>query len=100
MINGGCQVPPCGASVLAMVYSPHMSKLLEQAIEQLRELPEEEQDAVADVVFAYIASDEREYALTREHLDEVSAIQKRLRSGETRLATAGEVSSARRKVHL
>lgn len=40
-----------------------MSRLLEQVIEQLRELPEEEQDAAADVIFAYLASDERQYRL-------------------------------------
>jgi hypothetical protein len=40
-----------------------MSKLLKEAIEKLRELPEEEQDAVADVLFAYISSEEREYRL-------------------------------------
>lgn len=38
-----------------------MSRLLEQAIEQLRELPEDEQDYAADAVFAYLASDERQY---------------------------------------
>ena len=38
-----------------------MSRLLERAIEQLRELPEEEQDNAADAVFAYLASDERQY---------------------------------------
>jgi hypothetical protein len=38
-----------------------MSRLLEQAIEQLRELPEYEQDNAADAVSAYLASDERQY---------------------------------------
>jgi hypothetical protein len=36
---------------------------LEEAIEQLRELPEEEQNAAADVLFAYVSSDERHYHL-------------------------------------
>jgi len=38
-----------------------MSRLLEQAIRQLRELPEDDQDLAADVLFAYLSSDEREY---------------------------------------
>jgi hypothetical protein len=40
-----------------------MTKLLEEAIEQLRELPDEDQDAAADALFAYISSDERQYVL-------------------------------------
>jgi len=40
-----------------------MTALLDEAIEQLRELPEDEQDAAADALFAYIASDERQYRL-------------------------------------
>jgi hypothetical protein len=38
-----------------------MTQLLEEAIETLRELPEDEQDAAADAVFVYISSDERHY---------------------------------------
>jgi len=36
-----------------------MTRTLEEAISRLRELPEEEQDAAAMVIFAYISSDER-----------------------------------------
>jgi hypothetical protein len=36
-----------------------MTPLLEEAIETLRELPEDEQDAAADAVFVYISRDER-----------------------------------------
>jgi hypothetical protein len=42
-----------------------MSRLLEEAIEQLRELPEDEQDNAADTVFAYLASEERQYQYDR-----------------------------------
>ena len=42
-----------------------MTKLLQEAIEALRELPEDEQDAAADVLIAYISSDERQYRVTR-----------------------------------
>ena len=38
-----------------------MTTLLQQAIETLRQLPEEQQDLAADFLFAYLASDEREF---------------------------------------
>ena len=40
-----------------------MTKLLQEAIETLRDMPEDEQDAAADVLLAYISSDERQYRL-------------------------------------
>lgn len=75
-----------------------MTKLLEQAIEQLRELPEEEQDAAADALFAYIASDEREYALHPDQVAEVRRIRENVRNGMVRLATPGEIKTAKRRV--
>lgn len=77
-----------------------MSKLLEEAIEQLRELPEEEQNAAADVVFAYVSSDERRHHLRPDQVREVRRIQRALREGTTRLATDHEVSALRRKSGL
>ena len=77
-----------------------MTKLLEEAIDQLRELPEEEQDAAADALFAYISSDQRQYALRPEQIEEVREIQKRLQNGSTRVATPAEVNSLRRKLSV
>jgi hypothetical protein len=74
-----------------------MSALLDQAIEQLRELPEEEQDAAADALFAYIASDERQYRLQPHHAAEVKQIRRNLANGTTRLATADEVANTRKR---
>lgn len=74
-----------------------MTKLLEQAIEQLRELPEEEQDAAADVLFAYISTDEREYSLRPAQAAEVRRIRDKLRNGMTRLATSGEIAASRKR---
>jgi len=76
-----------------------MTKLLEEAIGQLRELPEEEQDAAADALFAYIASDERQYVLRPEQVAEVRRIRHGLRSGTTRLATTQEVAALKDKSH-
>jgi hypothetical protein len=73
-----------------------MSKLLQQAIEQLRDLPEDEQDAAADVLFAYISSDEHHYRLTSDHAEAVRRIRRDLKSGKTRLATDGEVAAVKK----
>ena len=73
-----------------------MTKLLDEAIQQLRDLPEEEQDAAADALFAYISSDERQYVLRPEQAAEVRRIRDRLRSGATRLATPSETAGARK----
>lgn len=72
-----------------------MSALLDEAIEQLRELPEDEQDAAADALFAYIASDTRQYRLEPRQADEVRQIRRTLASGASRLATEKEVTAAR-----
>ncbi len=77
-----------------------MSKLLDKAIEQLRDLPEDEQNAAADVVFAYVSSDERQYQLRPHQVAEVKRIQRALRNGETRLASDDEVSSLKKKSGL
>ena len=70
-----------------------MSKPLDDAIEQLRELPEDEQNAAADVLFAYVSSDERQYHLRPDQIREVRRIRQSLRDGTTRLATDAEVST-------
>jgi hypothetical protein len=74
-----------------------MTKLLEEAIEQLRDLSEEEQDAAADVLFAYISIDEPQYQLQPHQVAEVHRIRRGLRDGSTRLATETEVNSIRHK---
>ena len=75
-----------------------MSKLLDEAIEQLRELPEEEQNDAADVVFAYVSSEERQFRLRPDQEREVQRIRTGLQHGTTRLATNGEVSKLKKKV--
>jgi hypothetical protein len=70
-----------------------MTHLLEQAIEQLRELPEEEQDAAAEVLFAYVCSEERHYHLRPYQITQVRRIRQNLRDGKTRLATEAEISN-------
>jgi hypothetical protein len=58
-----------------------MSKLLQEAIQTLRELPEDEQDAAADVLFAYISGDERQYHLLPHQAEAVRRIRRDLKTG-------------------
>jgi hypothetical protein len=49
-----------------------MTGQLDEAIETLRTLPEDAQDAAANVISAYLAaSDERDYALRLEAVEDV-----------------------------
>jgi hypothetical protein len=77
-----------------------MTKLLEEAINALRDLPEDKQDAAADALFAYMSSDERQYRLRPDQVAEVHRIRRALRDGTTRLATNAEVSALRKKSRL
>jgi hypothetical protein len=72
-----------------------MTKLLDEAIDQLRELPDEEQDAAADAVFAYISNDDRVYGLRPNQVADVRRIRYGLAAGKTRLATDGQVDALR-----
>jgi hypothetical protein len=77
-----------------------MTKLLEQAVSQARELPDEAQDSVAEVLFAHIAAKDQQYGLAPEQIADVKRIQQRLRNGETRLATDDEVAAVWKKSGL
>jgi hypothetical protein len=77
-----------------------MTKLLEEAIDHLRDLPEDEQDGAAEALFAFISSDERQYQLLPHQVTEVRRIQRGLRDGSTRFATAEEIENVKRKSQL
>jgi putative addiction module component (TIGR02574 family) len=77
-----------------------MTKLLDQAIEQARELPAEEQDALAEALFAHIANDDRPYRLTADQVEEVRRRQKDLRDGKIQLATDEEVAAVWKRCGL
>jgi hypothetical protein len=81
-------------------YTICMTRLLDEAIETLRELPEEEQDAAADALFAYISSDERQHRLLPGHVEAVRRIRRDLKNGKSRLATDDEVAALRSKSRL
>ena len=70
-----------------------MTKLLEQAIEQLRERPADEQNAAAQALFVHMTSGSAAYRLTPQQVREVKRIQRDLRSGKTRTATNREMAA-------
>ncbi len=70
-----------------------MTKLLEQAVEQARELPDEDQDAAAEALFAHMAYRHQYHGLNIDQAKEVQRIRLRLHSGKSRLATDQEVSA-------
>ncbi len=72
-----------------------MTKLLEDAIAQARELPEEEQDQIAEALFAHMAC--AEFRLTDDQIEEVKRRQQELREGKTRFATDEEMHALWKK---
>jgi hypothetical protein len=77
-----------------------MTRRLDEAIETLRDLPDDEQDAAASALFAYISSDDRQYQLRPDHAEAVRRIRRDLKSGKTRLATDDEVEALRGRSRL
>jgi hypothetical protein len=77
-----------------------MTKLLDEAIEHLRDLPEEEQDSAAEALFAFISSEDRQYRLLSHQVAEVRRIQRGLQDGTTRLATDLEIARVRKKSQI
>ena len=77
-----------------------MTKLLEQAFAKARELSEDEQDAIADAMFAHLAGDVRRTGLTPEQVTDVMRIREDLRSGRTRLASDEEEAALWKKCGL
>jgi len=75
-----------------------MTKLLEQAISQVRELSEAEQDAAAEAIFAHISGDDRRFGLTPEQVRDVERIRKALSDGTSRLATDEEIAEFWKKL--
>ena len=76
------------------------TKLLDQAIEQARELPAEEQDALAEGLFAHIANDDRPYRLSADQVEEVRRRRKDLRDGKSRYPTDEEFEAVWKRCGL
>jgi hypothetical protein len=77
-----------------------MTKLLEQAIAEARELSEQEQDAIADALFAHITGGTPTVQLTPRQIADVNRIRQDLRTGRTRLASDEETTALWEKCGL
>lgn len=76
-----------------------MTKLLEQAIAQVRDLPEPEQDSIAETLFAHMAGGQN-YQLTDAQVEEVTRRRKDFAEGATRNATDAEMTDLWRRCGL
>ena len=75
-----------------------MTKLLKDAIAQARELPEDQQDQIAEALFAHMTG--AEFRLTDDQVEEVKRWQQELREGKTRFATDEEMHAFWKKCEL
>lgn len=65
-----------------MVYLPHMTKLLKEAIDAVRELPAERQDIVARALLDFATHDDDVYHLTGEERRDIRAGLAEIESGD------------------
>lgn len=81
-------------------YIAVMTKLLDQAFAKVRELPDSDQNAVADALFAHLAGDHRKFGVTAAQIEDVTRIQQDLRAGRSRVATDDEMAALWKKSGL
>jgi hypothetical protein len=72
-----------------------MTKLLEQAIASVRQLPEGEQDIAAKFLLSFANPEARRYELTDDQLAEVELAKREVREGK--FATDAEMDGVWRK---
>lgn len=75
-----------------------MTKLLEQAIETVKALPEPQQDAAARLLLAFADPDATAYRLTDGQLAEVEMAKREVREG--RIATDSDMAAVWRRFGL
>jgi hypothetical protein len=75
-----------------------MTKLLDAALAQVRELTEAEQDAAADALFVHLAGNPEGVQLTDAQVREVERIRRNLQDGRTTLVSDDEMAAFWRSV--
>jgi len=75
-----------------------MTKMMKEAIEALRELPEERQETVARAILDYASHDEGVYHLTAEERRKVRAGLAEIERGE--IASDAEVAAVYKQIGL
>ena len=84
-----CRIPAV-ADMNDVCYSPAMTKLLRDALKQVEQLPDDEQDAAAGALLDYLAH-RRDLRLTDEQLAEI----RRRRADPNRKLVSHEAARAR-----
>jgi hypothetical protein len=77
-----------------------MTKLLDEAIAKARELPEAEQDVVAEALLSAIHKEAPSYGLTPPQVEEVKRIQRAIVAGTARFASDEEMAALWKKCGL
>jgi hypothetical protein len=75
-----------------------MTRLLEEGIKAVRELPEECQDVAGELLLALAEQNNATYRLTPEQIEEVKRIQTAIREGKTTLVSDEEMTSFWKKL--
>jgi putative addiction module component (TIGR02574 family) len=71
-----------------------MTRLFDEAVARVRQLPEDEQDAMAETLLAHLAGQDGRYRLTDEQVEEV---KRRLAEPNPRFLTLEEVRARFRR---
>ncbi len=77
-----------------------MTKLLDQAIEKAKALPESEQDMAAEALLSIVYKDAPRIGLTPQQVEEVKRIQRDVADGKVKLASDSEVAALWKKCGL
>jgi hypothetical protein len=75
-----------------------MTKLLDEAIATVRQLPDNDQDVAAKFLLGFANSDARRYQLTDEQVAEVELAKREVREGK--IATDAEMDDVWRRFGL
>jgi predicted transcriptional regulator len=75
-----------------------MTKMVQEAIEVLRELPEDRQTTVARAILDYASHDDDPYHLTKEEREEVRAGMAEIKRGE--IASDAEVAAIYKRIGI
>ena len=77
-----------------------MTKLLEDAIAKVRQLPDAEQDAAAEALLSVVYKDDPRHRLTPHQIEEVKRIQRDVREGRMSRMNDEEMAALWRKCGL
>jgi hypothetical protein len=77
-----------------------MTKLLDEGVRAVRDLPEERQDVAGELLLAIAEQSKADFRLTQDQVEAVKRVQKELKDGTMRLATDDEMAALWKKCGL